>query len=185
MPGRCGQPAGLSGIGANSYLYFLMMVMLHLLLLTAATSLRTPCLPPNWRRSRSCASTASDDPSPSSGDGRVTKAPIYALQRSLVSPEATLKYLQAWATEAVIGTGTAIKLQTKFNGVRFLFSPAPAAYLDFDVVTGASDTSYGQREARSKAGEVENDEVVIQMAFAAADGDSSQVPSPLCPRDGT
>jgi len=144
-----------------------------LLLLSIGSSLRAPTVSWRCRRSRWCASTAGgEDPTPPT-DGRVTRAPIYALQRSLVSPEATLKYLQSWATEAVTGTGTAIKLQSKFNGVRFLFAPAPAAYLDFDVVTGMSDGS--------AAPATDGDEVVIQMAFASADGDASQVRRLPCP----
>ena len=120
---------------------------------------------------RQLKSTSTDD-SVESNAFRITKAPIYAIPRSLVSSEAVVRYLQKWATESTISTGTAISFQHKFNGVRFLFTPAPLSYLDFDVTQHTN--LHNEVTSYSVASE---QEMILEMTFAAHEKDSVQAQS--------
>ena len=122
-------------------------------------------------------STTTDD-SVESNAFRITKAPIYAIPRSLVSSESVVRYLQKWATESTLSTGTAISFQQKFHGIRFLFTPAPLSYLDFDV-TPADDLNRSNEERSNGASEFipSEQEMLLEMTFAVHEKDSIQAQS--------
>ena len=150
------------------------MIMFCLcLVLTIVLSVAFRSLPVNPYRivQKRLQSTKTDD-SVESNAVRITKAPIYAIPRSLVSSEAVVRYLQKWATESTISTGTAISFQQKFNGVRFLFTPAPLSYLDFDVTH--ADLNNNEETSNSVVSE---QEMLLEMAFAAHEKDSVQAQS--------
>lgn len=147
-------------------------ILCFVLIIVFSEAFRSFSIKP-YPSSQLCLQSTSTDDSVESNAFRITKAPIYAIPLSLVSSEAVVRYLQKWATESTISTGTAISFQQKFNGVRFLFTPAPLSYLDFDVTHHHTDinnkeTSYSVTSEQ---------EMILEMTFAAHEKDSVQAQS--------